>query len=175
VEFVAATNHPLAAMRKDGRFREDFYYRLCSDVIEVPPLKQRLDENPGEIRLILEFTIKRILGRSSDDLVDKVSSYILKNQPPNYSWPGNIRELEQCTRQILLRQSYNWQDDDEKKHILDLLTNQAPLTAQQLLSQYCIRLYNTYGTYEAVAKITDLDRRTVRKHIVQLKQDQSGW
>lgn len=172
---IAATNHPLAAMRKDGRFREDFYYRLCSDVIEVPRLKQRLDENPDEIRLILEFTIKRILGRSSDDLVDKVSSYIIKNQPPNYSWPGNIRELEQCTRQILLRQSYNWQDDDEKKHVLDLLTEQAPLTAQQLLSQYCSRLYNKHGTYEAVAKITDLDRRTVRKHIVQFKQDQSGW
>ena len=40
---VAATNCPLNELRRQGRFREDFYYRLCSDVIEVPPLRERID------------------------------------------------------------------------------------------------------------------------------------
>lgn len=167
---IAATNQPLVAMRKEGRFREDFYYRLCSDVIKVPPLKQRLDENPDEIRVILDFTIKRILGKSSINMVDKISFFISKSQPPDYPWPGNIRELEQCTRQILLRQSYNWQNDAQEKKVIDLLEEES-LTAQQLLSRYCSRLYMKHGTYEAVAQITDLDRRTVRKYITQFKHD----
>lgn len=168
---IAATNQPLAAMRKEGKFREDFYYRLCSDVIKVPPLKQRPDENPDEIKVILDFTVKRILGSKSIDLVDKISSLISDNQPPDYPWPGNIRELEQCTRQILLRQSYNWQNDYEERLEIDLLAGRETLTAQQLLSRYCSSLYLEHGTYEAVSRRTDLDRRTVRKYITQLKKD----
>jgi transcriptional regulator of acetoin/glycerol metabolism len=158
-------------MRKAGKFREDFYYRLCSDVIKVPPLKQRLDENPDEIKVILDFTVKRILGRQSIDLVDKISTLISENQPPGYRWPGNIRELEQCARQILLRQSYNWQNNDEERQEMALLAEREILTAQELLSRYCSNLYMKQGTYEAVARITDLDRRTVRKYIGQLKKD----
>lgn len=44
------------------------------------------------------------------------------------------------------------------------------LTAQQLLGIYCRRLYENLGTYEAVAGVTNLDRRTVRKYIAQFKQ-----
>src|SRR5436309_805666 len=46
---IAATNRPLAALRRDGRFRDDFFYRLCSDVIEVPTLRQRIAESPAEL------------------------------------------------------------------------------------------------------------------------------
>ena len=144
---------------------------MCSDVIKVPPLKQRLDENPDEIKVILNFTVKRILGRESIDLVDKISALISDNQPPGYRWPGNIRELEQCARQILLRQSYNWQNNDEERQEMDFLADREVLTAQELLSRYCSNLYMKHGTYEAVARITDLDRRTVRKYIDQLKKD----
>jgi len=172
---IAATNQPLAAMRKAGKFREDFYYRLCSDVIRVPPLKQRLEENPDEIEVILTFIIKRILGEEALDLVEKISTYISKNQPCEYSWPGNIRELEQCARQILLRQSYGWQKDVGERAIAELLTEQTHLTAQQLLSRYCQGLYRKHGTYEAVARLTELDRRTVRKYIVLQKEDERNF
>lgn len=169
---IAATNQPLTTMRKDGKFRDDFYYRLCSDVILVPSLKNRLDEHPNEIVVILSFIIKRILGRSSQKLVEEISSFILSNQPRKYPWPGNIRELEQCVRQILIRQSYKWQHTEEET-IDQLSVNivHGKLTAQQLLAQYCKRLYTSLGTYEAVAKVTDLDRRTVKKHIIQHNQN----
>ena len=45
---IAATNRSLAELRSAGAFRHDFYYRLCSDVIEVPPLRLRLAERPEE-------------------------------------------------------------------------------------------------------------------------------
>lgn len=163
---IAATNQPLASMRKKGMFREDFYYRLCSDVIEVPSLRQRLEENPDEIRVILSFIIKRILGRPSGDLVEEIGTFILANQPENYPWPGNIRELEQCVRQILLHQSYTWQQMGEK--IEDRLYSEieeGKLTAHQLLTHYCRKLYNNLGSYEAVGRVVELDRRTVKKYI----------
>jgi transcriptional regulator with PAS, ATPase and Fis domain len=163
---IAATNHPLAEMRKRGEFRDDFYYRLCSDVIEVPSLRQRLDENPEEIHIILPFIIKRITGESHAALVDEVASFILANQPQRYPWPGNIRELEQCARQILLRQRYTWQTKEPKRaQRFNDLIEQGEVTAEQLLAHYCNRLYQRLGTYEAVARATDLDRRTVKKYI----------
>ena len=155
-------------MRKGGKFREDFYYRLCSDVIAVPSLRQRLDENPDEIRVILSFIIKRILGRPSDDLVEEIGTFILANQPENYPWPGNIRELEQCVRQILLHQSYTWQQMEKKiENRLYSEIEEGKLTAHQLLTHYCRKLYNNLGSYEAVGRVVDLDRRTVKKLTVK--------
>ena len=162
---IAATNQPLGQLKKEGRFREDFYYRLCSDVIEVPPLSRRLQENPEELEVLLGFIIKRILGTLSEDLIDKVSGFIRANQPENYPWPGNIRELEQCTRQVLLRNAYSWQQDSLKSNWLNLLTEQEQPPVHQLLSDYCRHLYHKYGTYEQVARVTELDRRTVKKYI----------
>src|SRR6266516_4333439 len=46
---IAATNRPIAELRQSGRFREDFYYRLCSDVLQMPTLRQRLQESPAEL------------------------------------------------------------------------------------------------------------------------------
>ena len=88
-----------------------------------------------------------------------------------YSWPGNIRELEQCVRQILLRREYKWQNAaDESVMPLSAAIDHGEITAQRLLALYCKMLYNKLGTYEAVARVADLDRRTVRKHIAQLRQ-----
>ena len=164
---IAATNQPLGTLRKEGRFREDFYYRLCSDVIEVPPLKKRLLEHPGEITLLLNFILKRIVGRASLELVDDINRYINEHQPADYPWPGNIRELEQCTRQVLLRNGYSWQAAEQRADPVDLLAETEKMSANQLLSSYCQRLYRKHKTYEKVARITDLDRRTVKKYIEQ--------
>jgi hypothetical protein len=164
---IAATHQQLTVMRKEGKFREDFYYRLCSDVIEVPSLRQRLDEHPDEMCVILNFIIERILGRPSPKLVEEMNAFIFSHLPPRYPWPGNIRELEQCVRQILLHNSYQWQiPEPETDGWLNAAIDQQ-LAAQQLLEHYCGRLYDKLGTYEAVAQVAGLDRRTVKKYILQ--------
>ncbi len=165
---IAATNQSLDTARKEGRFREDFYYRLCSDVIEVPPLRKRLAENPGELLEILTITINRILGKHSENLAASVNQTITENQPEGYAWPGNIRELEQCVRRILLNGNYRWQSSDEKNdngNLLPKKMKEGAFTASEMLSQYCRVLYDEHKTYEAVARITELDRRTVKKYI----------
>ncbi len=165
---IAATNRSIEKSRKDGRFRDDFYYRLCSDVIEIPPLRQRLKENPDELYEILAITVSRILGEASAEIVTAVAGYVKKNQPNDYGWPGNIRELEQCVRRLLLNNSYSWQLPETGINESDQLAkdiNTGTLSAPALVSRYCKILYEQHGSYEAVARLTELDRRTVKKYV----------
>lgn len=173
---VAATNRNLEELRREGAFRDDFYYRLCSDVIEVPPLCRRLAEHPGELRLLLEVTVRRILGKASEEIVERVETYIGRHQPPGYTWPGNIRELEQCIRRILLNNTYAWQQHpkDGSSQQLAREMEQGQCTAQQLLIRYCGHLYRLHGTYEEVARLANLDRRTARKYILAASEKTAG-
>src|SRR5512143_2266868 len=103
---IAATNQPLEKLRRGKRFRDDFYYRLCSDVILVPPLRQRIKEDPLELDDLVKHTVKRIVGDDSDDLAEQVVDKIRMQTPDDYAWPGNVRELEQCIRRFLLKRNY---------------------------------------------------------------------
>ena len=75
-------------------------------------------------------------------------------------------------RQILLNGVYNWQQAESSEYgeLTDRI-EQGTISANQLLGRYCSSLYEKLGTYEAVAKVTQLDRRTVKKYIVQSGPD----
>src|SRR6185503_3115051 len=103
---IAATNRPLTDLRRQGRFRDDFYYRLCSDVIEMPTLRQRLAESAGELELLVRVLLERIAGDRSALLLDQVLEALRRDLPREYAWPGNVRELEQAVRRILLTGHY---------------------------------------------------------------------
>ncbi len=165
---IAATNQPIDELRKQGKFRDDFYYRLCSDTIEVPPLRKRLAEHPGELREILSRTVGRILGYSSEELTAEIEQLIEKSQPHNYHWPGNIRELEQCVRQMLLNRCYSWSETSQSREkwvSFQEKYQQGQFSAREILSHYCSLLYEQHGTQEKVAKLVQLDRRTVKKYL----------
>jgi Sigma-54 interaction domain len=61
---IAATNQPLDRLRSEGRFREDFFYRLCSDVIRMPTLRERIAESSAELPLLVRLLVERISGCS---------------------------------------------------------------------------------------------------------------
>ena len=94
---------------------------------------------------------------------------ILKQEiPADYPWHGNVRELEQCVRRILLKQEYEGDrilSGKTESNTFNEMLIQGNFTAQQLMGKYCKVLYEKLGTYEAVAKRTELDRRTVKKYI----------
>lgn len=168
---IAATNQELDKLRSEKLFRDDFYYRLCSDVIHVPPLRQRFREDQQELDDLVLHVVKRIVGPDSDEVGYRVLEGIREQVPEDYGWPGNVRELEQCIRRILLKNRYEVEDsklhskNSEEKIIADVRC--ADVTALELLSDYCRLLYEKYGSYGAVARITELDRRTVKKYIVR--------
>src|SRR5207249_6967496 len=81
---IAATNRPLGRLRRDGRFRDDFFYRLCSDVIEVPTLRQRITESAGELKLLVQLLVERIAGMADSALVAEVLEALENSLPPDY-------------------------------------------------------------------------------------------
>lgn len=170
---IAATNRPKKDIM-DGRvFREDFYYRLCSDIIEVPPLRTRIQQDSMELDALLDFTVTRMTGLASLKITAKIKRIIDRRLGNHYSWPGNVRELEQCVRSVLLRRDYLGKQEPDDASLSSFLCQgiQAQnLLVPELLSGYCALLYDTLGTYEKVAQKTGLDRRTVKKYIMTHKQ-----
>jgi DNA-binding NtrC family response regulator len=167
---IAATNKSLDELRQQGKFRDDFYYRLCSDVIVVPPLRQRLAEDPAELEVLLGQIVARIAGPAAGELTGFVRDAIRQSPGEGYGWAGNVRELEQCVRRILLARSYAGDRGAVSRDRLAALCNGirgGSLSAQELLQSYCALLYQRHGSYEDVARRTGLDRRTVKKHVVR--------
>jgi DNA-binding NtrC family response regulator len=169
---IAATNRSLAELRSAGAFRHDFYYRLCSDVIEVPPLRVRLAERPEEMDDLLEHLVGRIVGEKSEELVAIAKRAIARGVGKGYAWPGNVRELEQAVRRILMTDRYdpgpNAVKSDPGERLAEAVS-EGNLDAHELLRLYCALLYRRLGTYEEVAKRTKLDRRTVKKYVVDAR------
>ncbi|HEV8141185.1 MAG TPA: sigma-54 dependent transcriptional regulator [Pyrinomonadaceae bacterium] len=84
---IAATNRDLAAMVKDGSFREDLYYRISVIPMELPPLRER----KGDIVELAQYFIGKHCAQTGRDLSISPPAMRLLEA---YSWPGNVRELE---------------------------------------------------------------------------------
>lgn len=157
---IAATNRNLGKLRQKKLFRDDFYYRLCTESIRVPRLARRIAEDPAELGLLTGVVLEKIVGMENGGLAKKISDTIKRLSPQEYPWPGNVRELEQCVRRVLLKGSCEFERGEPSG-----LDPSVQVSAAQLLRDYCQNLYNRYGTYEAVARITHLDRRTVKRYV----------
>ena len=85
---IAATNQGLSEAVREGRFREDLYFRLNVVPIDVPPLRERAGDIPELIRYFIE-KINRDLGTDKTGIAPDAESELVQ-----YPWPGNVRELE---------------------------------------------------------------------------------
>ncbi|MDO8842728.1 sigma 54-interacting transcriptional regulator [Methylicorpusculum sp.] len=166
---ISATNRPIEQLMASGHFRKDFYYRLCSDVITLPNLKERLSQNPDELRALIASLVHRVIDSPEAELIDRIETRIREVVPKTYHWPGNVRELEQCIRRICITGSYQVNSlpsvTQANERIVQTDAQGKYLSAQQLLQNYCRFLFDQHNSYEAVARIAGLDRRTVKKYI----------
>lgn len=96
VRVIAATNRDLSAMVKDGKFREDLYYRLNVFPILVPPLRERTEDIPALVWHILKELRKR-MGKK----VEEVHAGTMETLQ-RFSWPGNVRELRNVIERNLI-------------------------------------------------------------------------
>jgi DNA-binding NtrC family response regulator len=166
---IAATNRPLGELRRSGAFRDDFFYRLCSDVIEVPSLARRLEEDPRELDDLIAHAVARMLGEPSPEIVEIVRAAIARGPGRGYSWPGNVRELEQSVRRILLTRGFAGEAPAAAPGLEELVLERVrggALEAAELLAGYCALLHRRHGTFEEVARRTGLDRRTAKKYVL---------
>jgi DNA-binding NtrC family response regulator len=88
VRVIAATNRNLAEMVRAGTFREDMFHRLNKVVVELPPLRERLEDIPLLVRHFLQGSNKKF-SKDLKGVSREVQKLFLK-----YGWPGNVRELE---------------------------------------------------------------------------------
>ena len=164
---IAATNRDLAREMQQGRFREDFYYRLCADIIHTPTLQEQLFESPVELQNIVRFIASNIAGDAAEELTTDVLSWIAKELGRDYGWPGNFRELEHCVRNMLVRREYRpaGRRVGTTHERLGIEMTRGDLTAEEILQRYCTLVYAKTGTYEEAARRLNLDRRTVKAKI----------
>jgi len=101
VRIVAATNRDLEKMMLSGDFREDLYYRLKVIELTVPPLRER----PDEVATLTDFFVARFsrkYNRPLRPISDELRQLFLR-----YEWPGNIRELENMIKRVVILQDEN--------------------------------------------------------------------
>jgi DNA-binding NtrC family response regulator len=96
VRVIAATNRDLRAMVTDGRFRDDLYYRINVLSIDVPPLRERRDDIP----VLIDYFLKKHT-RNTSRLITGLTSET-KKLMMEYSWPGNVRQLESAIERAIL-------------------------------------------------------------------------
>ena len=96
VRVIAATNRDLRAMVSDGRFRDDLYYRINVLSIDVPPLRERREDIP----VLIEYFLKKHT-KNTARLVRGLTPET-KKLMNEYSWPGNVRQLESAIERAIL-------------------------------------------------------------------------
>ena len=96
VRVIAATNRDLRAMVSDGRFRDDLYYRINVLSVDVPPLRERREDIP----VLIDYFVKKHT-RNTSRLVRGLTPETRKLMM-DYSWPGNVRQLESAIERAIL-------------------------------------------------------------------------
>jgi len=99
VRIIAATNVDLRQLVKEGKFREDLFYRLNVIMIELPPLRQRKEDIP----LLVDFFLRRY-SEENERPMRRITPEGLRPLV-SYSWPGNVRELENVIERAVVLSS----------------------------------------------------------------------
>ncbi|HUA57223.1 MAG TPA: sigma 54-interacting transcriptional regulator [Verrucomicrobiae bacterium] len=166
-KLITATNRNLEALMREGGFREDLYYRLCSDQIETPSLAEQLADSPGVLRELVVYMSRRVAGPEGGELAGEVLEWIDGHLGGGYTWPGNYRELEQCVKNVLIRRNYR----PSTRTVADPVEEFAEgaragrFSADELLRRYVTLVYSRVRSYEETARRLGLDRRTVKAKV----------
>ena len=166
VRVIAATNRNLEEEVRQGRFREDLWYRLNIFPITVPPLRERMED----IALLVDFFVDKIskrLGKSIESIPTSVM-----NSLQEYQWPGNVRELENVLERAVINSSGPKLHlvDELKKPPKDLTT--AKKTLNEVERDYIVRVLEQtnwkVSGKNGAAEILGLNRSTLRARMRKL-------
>jgi two-component system response regulator AtoC len=184
VRVIAATNRDLLRLSKEGKFREDLYYRLNVVKIDLPPLHER----PEDIPLLASHFVQKFSGPGSSP---KTISPEAMEALLQHRWPGNIRELENAIeRACVTSRDETIKAENFPSEILkpsrpryqlpiDLsrpLTDQLSELTAAFEERYLRRaLKRTHGHIGRTARLTGLSRRTITDKIVHYQIDKAEF
>jgi chemotaxis protein methyltransferase CheR len=167
VRIIAATNRNLEEEVRNGRFREDLWYRLNIFPIIIPPLRDRAEDIP----LLVDFYIKKIakrLGRTIDIIPEVVMTAL-----QNYNWPGNIRELENVLeRAVINSPGPKLRLADELAKSAKDVSVTASMTMEAVERDYIFQVLEQtnwkVSGKDSASEILGLDRSTLRARMSKL-------
>jgi DNA-binding NtrC family response regulator len=166
-KLIAATNRDLRQEIAQGSFRQDLYFRLCGDLVQTSSLREQLQDAPDDLAQFVQFIALQMAPEEADSIVRDVLDWMNKNLPEGYPWPGNFRELEQCVRNVVVHNAYDFSANARATlagklgsvlHQMESLK----VSADELLRQYCTYAYWKTRTFETAADALGVDRRTLR-------------
>jgi len=174
VRVIAATNKRLEEEIREKRFREDLYYRLNVVPLQIPPLRARR----GDVKTLAEHFLKKYT-RQMQKKIDVFSERAVKLLQ-DYSWPGNIRELENAIERAVVLCTT---DKIEFKHLS--LTQMKELSDDRIVSfkdaqhrfkrDYIIKtLAQTNGNQTSAAKLLDIQRTYLSRLMKELNIPSGG-
>lgn len=166
VRLVAATHHDLREAVKDGRFRQDLYYRLAVIEVSVPPLKDR----PDDILPLAEHFLRRAAERAQRPIrgLSREASQLVTQ----YGWPGNVRELENVMERAVALARDEWiAVSDLPAHVQPELSTRVfeqaaerMLTLEELERGYVAHvLERCGGNKKRAAAQLGINRRTIQR------------
>lgn len=168
VRIISTSNRDIESSIKQGRFREDLYYRLKVIDIEMPPLRERKEDIP----LLIQHFIKKFSEEMKKN-ISGISEETLKRLL-NYPWPGNVRELENVIQRAITLTRYETillEDlpitlTVEKEESLIEKGAKERYTIDQLEREYIKRvLLEAGGNKSKAAEILGLDRKTLYRKL----------
>lgn len=163
VRIIAATHRDLRNLVKEGKFREDLFYRLNVVPIRVPPLRERLEDIP----LLVDSFIKKYAARNASKVhsITPEAMSILMAHP----WPGNVRELENIVERAIVLSTGELIEKkvilgsalQEAQQNIDLLHSDRP-TLEKLEERYIkMIMAETQNKKDHAAQILGISRRTL--------------
>jgi transcriptional regulator with AAA-type ATPase domain len=172
---ISATNRNLDEAIENGTFRQDFYYRLCADIVHTPTLAAQLKDRPGDLDMLVSHVVARLVNADEIEAVtEQVSTFVRKKLGMDYPWPGNIRELEQCARNVLIQGEYTSQaqhagdEGDAGRSMAGKLSRAflaGEISADELLDTYTSWVFQKTQSYSETGRKLGLDRRTVKSRV----------
>ena len=163
VRIISATNRDLAALVKEGSFREDLYYRLNVVPVEVPPLRERPEDILPLIRMNLD-KLNAEMGVSKRINADAIDTLL------KYPWPGNIRELQNIVERLVITSSGSViTDEDIFIFIKEAARENPAATSDTSLTsaldkaerEILQKAYARYGSTRAIARVLQISQPTV--------------
>ncbi len=161
---IAATNSDPVTLAKQGKFREDLFYRLNTLVIHLPPLRDRTEDIEPLARYFIDIISQETLRPRS------LSQEAIKAME-KYSWPGNVRELRNLIERMVLiveKDIIDPSDLPTEVKYRESANNEQSLSLEKIEKQHIIKvLSKTDGNRKETAKILEISERTLYRKLKQ--------
>ena len=171
VRIIAATNKNLQQEVREGRFREDLFYRLNVFPIHLPPLRERQDDILSLMDYFLERNSQK-LGKNIQTIADEVRKLFQQ-----YPWPGNIRELDNMIERLILMAKDNRIDVDDVPDEMRYFIESASLSAEVSMEKPLKNLVKNYTEdveKQLIIKVLEECGQNVTKTAQQLGCSRKG-